>query len=228
MWGRGLREVESVYLATFGQGARVVGVTSVRSGSGVSVLSAALAERSQRQTRTLFVGLSDPTAAVPAQASVWLPTDDDVEEYVATDPRGFDSLVALPNPEQSFAFRNAVAIRTMFDRLLETYGAIVVDLAAVEPRERVAVPVTTIASACESVVVVCLAGRDTRTSLSRAAAALRQANAPLQGIVINDRFNQTVGDEMIDEVSRFQNIAPGLVDRFIGLIQRTRVLNTKI
>ena len=56
-------------------GARVVGVTSVRSGSGVSVLSAALAERSQRQTRTLFVGLSDPTAAVPAQATAWLPTN---------------------------------------------------------------------------------------------------------------------------------------------------------
>ena len=228
MWGRGLREVESVYLATFGQGARVVGVTSVRSGSGVSVLAAALAERSQRQTRTLFVGLSDPTAAVPAQATAWLPTDDDVDEYAVTDPRGFDALVALPNPEQSFAFRNALALRGMFDRLLDVYGAIVVDLAAVEPRERVAVPVTTVASACESVVVVCLAGRDTRSSLGRAAAALRGANAPLQGIVINDRYNQTVGDEMIDGAHRLQKFAPGLVDRFIGMVQRTRVLNTKI
>lgn len=228
MWGRGLREVESVYLATFGQGVQVVGITSVRSGSGVSVLAAALAERSQRQTRTLLVRLSDPTAAVPAQASTWLPTDDDVGDYVVADTRGFDSLVALPMPEQSFAFRNAVAIRAMFDRLLDTYGAIVVDLAAVEPMERVAVPVTTIVSACESVIVMCLAGRDTRSAIARAASALRQANAPLQGVVVNDRFNQTVGDEMIDEASRFQKFAPGLVDRLISLIQRTRLLNTKL
>ncbi|MBA4791723.1 MAG: hypothetical protein AB1698_21625 [Pseudomonadota bacterium] len=228
MWGRGLREVESVYLATFGQGARVVGITSVRGGSGVSVLSAALAERSQRQTRTLFIGLSDPTAAVPAQATSWLPTDDDVEDNVITDPRGFDALIAVPSPEQSFAFRNALAIRGMLDRLLEIYGAIVVDLAAVEPRERVAVPVTTIASACESVVVVCLSGRDTRSAVNRAAAALRQANAPLQGIVINDRYNQTVGDELIDGVGRFHKLAPSLVDRFIGFVQRTRFLNTKL
>lgn len=228
MWGRGLREVESVYLATFGQGARVVGITSVRGGSGVSVLAAALAERSQRQTRTLFVGLSDPTAAVPAQATVWQPTDEDVVEYAVTDSRGFDALVALPNPEQSFAFRNAIAMRGMFDRLLDTYGAIVVDLAAVEPRERVAVPVTTIASACESVVVVCLAGRDTRSALNRAATALRQANAPLQGVVINDRYNQTIADEMIDGASRYQKFAPGLVERLISVIQRARLLNTKL
>lgn len=228
MWGRGLREVESVYLATFGQGARVVGITSVRGGSGVSVLSAALAERSQRQTRTLYVRLSDPTAAVPAQATAWLPTDEDVEDNVITDQRGFDALIAVPSPEQSFAFRNALAIRTMLDRLLEVYGAIVVDLAAVEPRERVAVPVTTIASACESVVVVCLAGRDTRAAVNRAASALRQANAPLQGIVINDRYNQTVGDELIDGASHFQTLAPGLVDRFIGFVQRARFLNTKL
>ncbi|WP_127088793.1 hypothetical protein [Aquabacter cavernae] len=228
MWGRGLREVESVYLATFGQGARVVGITSVRGGSGVSVLSAALAERSQRQTRTLFIGLSDPTAAVPAQATKWLPTDEDVEDNVVTDPRGFDALIAVPSPEQSFAFRNAAAIRGMLDRLLEIYGAIVVDMAAVEPRERVAVPVTTVASACESVVVVCLAGRDTRSAVNRAATALRQANASLQGIVINDRYNQTVGDELVDGVGRFHKFAPGLVERFIGFVQRTRFLNTKL
>lgn len=228
MWGRGLREVESVYLATFGQGARVVGVTSVRGGSGVSVLAAALAERSQRHTRTLLVGLSDPTAAVPAQATTWLPSDDDVADHAMADARGFDSLVAAPSPEQSFAFRNATSIREMFDRLLEVYGAVVVDLAAVEPRERVAVPVTSIASACESVVVVCLAGRDTRSALSRAAAALRQANAPLQGLVVNDRYNQTVGEEMVSGVSRFETVAPGLVDRIVGLVQRSRLLNTKL
>lgn len=228
MWGRGLREVESVYLATFGQGARVVGITSVRGGSGVSVLAAALAERAQRQTRTLLVGLSDPTAAVPAQATVWLPTDEDIAEHVMADARGFDALIAAPSPEQSFAFRNAAAIREMVDRLLEVYGAIVVDLAAVEPRERVAVPVTSVASACDSVVVVCLAGRDTRPALTRAAAALRQANAPLQGVVVNDRFNQTVGEELVDGVSRLEPVAPGLVDRIVSLVQRSRLLNTKL
>lgn len=228
MWGRGLREVESVYLATFGQGARVVGVTSVRGGSGVSVLSAALAERCQRQTRTLLIGLSDPTAAVPAQATTWLPNDADVAEHVMADPRGFDTLVAAPSPEQSFAFRDAGAIRDMFERLMDVYGAIVVDLAAVEPRERVAVPVTSVASACESVVVVCLAGRDTRPALARAAAALRQANAPLQGLVVNDRYNQTVGEELVAGVSRLEPVAPGLVDRIVSLVQRSRLLNTKL
>jgi Mrp family chromosome partitioning ATPase len=227
MWGRGLREVESVYLATFGQGSRVVGITSVRSGSGVSVLAAALAERCQRQNRALLVGLSDPTAAVPAQATEWIPTDEAIETYAVADPRGFDSLIAAPMPEQSFSFRSAGAIRDMFEHLLGTYDMIVVDLAAVEPRERVAVPVTTVASACESVVVVCLAGQDTRPSISRAANLLRQAGAPLQGVVVNDRFNQTVGEELISGANTFSGIAPGLVHKFIDFVERTKILNTK-
>lgn len=227
MWGRGLREVESVYLATFGQGSRVVGITSVRSGSGVSVLAAALAERCQRQNRALLVGLSDPTAAVPAQATEWIPTDQAIETYAVADPRGFDSLIAAPMPEQSFAFRSAAAIRDMFERLLGTYDMIVVDLAAVDPRERVAVPVTTVASACESLIVVCLAGLDTRPSISRAASLLRQAGAPLQGVVVNDRFNQTVGDELISGANHLSGIAPGLVHKFIDFVERTKILNTK-
>ncbi|WP_029006633.1 hypothetical protein [Azorhizobium doebereinerae] len=228
MWGRGLREVETVFLATFGQGARVVGVTGVLSDSGVSTMAGALAERSQRQSRTLLVGLADPTAAVPAQATTWTPEDADLSDFILPDPRGFDRLMAAPMPEMSFAFRNAVAIRNMLDRLLRTYDAIVLDLAPVEPRERVAVPVTAVASACESVIIVCLAGRVTRGALNRAAASLRQANAPLQGIVVNDRFNPTPGEEMADEAERFAPIAPGLVDRFIAAVRNSKLLNTKL
>lgn len=228
MWGRGLREVETVFLSTFGQRLRVVGVTSVRSGSGVSTLAAALAERAQRQGRTLLVGLADPTAAVPAQATEWIPTDADVAQHAVADPRGFDSLIAAPMPDQSFAFRSSDAMRGMFDRLLEVYDCIVVDLAAMDPRERVAVPVTTICSACDGVVVVCLAGRDTRQGLARAATLLRQASAPLVGVVVNDRFNQTVAEEMIASANTFRPLAPSLVQRFITFIQRVRLLNAKL
>ncbi|TDT91340.1 hypothetical protein [Azorhizobium] len=228
MWGRGLREVESVYLATFGQGVRVVGVTGVVSGSGVSTLAAALAERAKRRNRTLLIGLSDPTAAVPAQATRWSPEDADLTPYIEEDPRGFDRLQASPLPEASFAFRNALAIRNMLDGLMRSYDAIVLDLAAVEPSERVAVPVTAIASACESIVVVCLAGRVTRAMLNRAASALRQANAPIQGIVVNDRFNPTPGEELAAEAERLMPFAPDLVQRFISAVRGSRMLNTKL
>ncbi len=228
MWGRGLREVETVFLATFGQGVRVVGVTGVVSDSGVSTMAAALAERAQRQSRTLLVGLADPTAVVPAQATTWTPEDLDLSPFIVADTRGFDRLTAAPMPDVSFAFRNAVAVRNMLDGLLRTYDAIVLDLAPVEPRERVAVPVTAVAAACESVVVVCLAGRVTRSALNRAAIALRQANAPIQGIVINDRFNPTPGEEIVDEAERFAPFAPGLTQRFISLIRNSRLLNTKL
>ena len=228
MWGRGLREVETVFLATFGQGARVVGVTAVVSDSGVSTMAAALAERAMRQGRTLLVGLADPTAAVPAQATSWTQEDPDLTPFIVADPRGFDRLTASPMPDVSFAFRNANAIRNMLDVLLQSYDAIVLDLAPVDPRERVAVPVTAVAAACESLVVVCLAGRVTRSALNRAATALRQANAPLQGIVINDRFNPTPGEELVDEAERFIPVAPGLVQRFIALVRSSRLLNTKL
>lgn len=228
MWGRGLREVETVFLATFGQGARVVGVTAVVSDSGVSTMAAALAERAKRQGRTLLVGLADPTAAVPAQATTWTPEDLDLTPFIVADPRGFDRLTAAPMPDVSFAFRNATAIRNMLDELLRSYDAIVLDMAPVDPRERVAVPVTAIASACESVVVVCLAGRVTRSALNRAATALRQANAPLQGIVVNDRFNPTPGEEISDEMERFTPLAPGLVERFLRLVRNSRLLNAKL
>ncbi|MFG1398846.1 P-loop NTPase family protein [Roseixanthobacter pseudopolyaromaticivorans] len=227
MRGRSLREVESIYLSTFGQGARAVGITSVHSGSGVSALAAALAVRSQRQNRTLLVGLADPTAAVPAQATVWTPADPDLLAFIDNDPRGFDTLIAAPLPEASFAFRSAAAIRAMVDLLLESYDAIVLDLAAVEPRERVAVPVASIAGACDSLVVLCMAGRDSRAALARAAAALRSANAPLSGIVMNDRFNQSVADEITSEARRYQRFAPRLIAKLIAAVGRIKFLNVK-
>ncbi|OYW43975.1 MAG: hypothetical protein B7Z45_00280 [Azorhizobium sp. 12-66-6] len=227
MRGRSLREVESIYLSTFGQGARAVGITSVHSGSGVSVLAVALAVRSQRQNRTLLIGLADPTAAVPAQATAWTPADPDLLAFVDTDPRGFDTLIAAPLPEASFAFRSAAVIRAMLDQLLESYDAIVLDLAAVEPRERVAVPVTSIAAACDSVVVLCMPGRDSRIALSRAAAALRTANAPVSGVVMNDRFNQSVADEITGEARRYQRFAPRLMAKLITAVARIKFLNVK-
>lgn len=228
MWGRGLREIESVYLATFGQGAKVVGITAVVSGSGVTTLAGALAERSQRQRKTLVIGLSEPTAAVPAQASQWTPDSEDILTFVTPDPRGFDRLNAAPVPEASFAFRSAVAMRTMVDRLLETYDAIVLDLAPVYPRERVAVPVATVAAACDAVILLCLAGRVTRPTLNRATSTLRQANAPLQGIVVNDRFNQTPGEEIIEDAQRYSKFAPGLMHKIIDIVRNSKILNTKL
>jgi Mrp family chromosome partitioning ATPase len=221
-----MREAEFVYAASFGTGARVVGVTGMVSGSGVSWVASGLALRAARQKKTLLFDLSGRTVERGSNLA-WDPDDDSgIAGQIVQDAQGFSRLTAMIGPEGSFSFRSVFAMRQMFDQTLASYQAIVVDLAPLKPAERVAVPVETIAAACDGVILVCLAGRVIRPDAAAAAEALRNAKAQLYGIVINDRDNPTTGEEIAESALRLRRFAPGLTRRIADMVRKSSILNS--
>jgi Mrp family chromosome partitioning ATPase len=220
-----MREAEFVYAASFGTGARVVGVTGMASGSGVTWVASGLAIRAARQKKTLLFDLSGRTVERGSHLA-WHPDDTSIVNQIVQDPQGFSRLTAMIGPEGSFAFRSVFAMRQLLDETLASYQAIVVDLAPVKPIERVAVPVETIAAACDGLILVCLAGRITRPEAAAAAEALRTAKAQVFGIVVNDRDNPTTGEDIAESALRLRRFAPGLVRRIADLARRSAVLNS--
>jgi Mrp family chromosome partitioning ATPase len=221
-----MREAELVYAASFGTGARVVGVTGMVTGSGVSWVASGLAVRAARQKKTLLFDLSGRTVERGSNLA-WDPDDDtDIPNQIVQDSQGFSRLTAMIGPEGSFAFRSVFAMRQLFDQTLASFQSIVVDLAPIKPVERVAVPVETIASACDGVILVCLAARVTRPEAAAAAEALRTAKAHVYGIVVNDRDNPTTGEDIAESALRLRRFAPGLTRRIADLARRSSVLNS--
>jgi Mrp family chromosome partitioning ATPase len=220
-----MREAEFVYAASFGTGARVVGVTGMVSGSGVSWVASGLAIRAARQKKTLLFDLSGRTVE-RGSTLAWNPDDTSIANQIVQDPDGFNRLTAMIGPEGSFAFRSVFAMRQLLDETLAGYQAIVVDLAPIKPIERVAVPVETVAAACDGVILVCLAGRVTRPEAAAAAEALRTAKAQVFGIVVNDRDNPTTGEDIAESALRWRRFAPGLMRRIADLARRSPVLNS--
>jgi Mrp family chromosome partitioning ATPase len=221
-----MREAEFVYAASFGTGARVVGVTGMVSGSGVSWVASGLAVRAARQKKKLLFDLSGRTVERGSNLA-WEPDDDSgIAGQIVQDTQGFSRLTAMIGPEGSFAFRSVFAMRQLFDQTLATYQAIVVDLAPLKPAERVAVPVETIAAACDGVILVCLAGRVIRPDAAAAAETLRNAKAHLYGIVVNDRDNPTTGEEIAESALRLRRFAPGLTRRIADMVRKSSILNS--
>jgi Mrp family chromosome partitioning ATPase len=222
-----MREAEFVYAASFGTGARVVGVTGMVSASGVSWVASGLAVRAARQKKTLLFDLSGRTVERGSNLA-WDPDDDSgIASQIVQDAQGFNRLTAMIGPEESFAFRSVFAMRQLFDQTLASFQAVIVDLAPLKPAERVAVPVETIAAACDGVKLVCLAGRVTRPEAAEAAEAVRNAKAHGYCIVVNDRDNPTTGEEIAESALRQRRFAPGLTRRIADLARRSSVLNSE-
>lgn len=203
------REIEQVFTRTLGQGHRVVGFTGPQVGVGTSTVAEAFAERSALGGRkTLLISLSAPLA--DGVACGWDPLTGGVGQNIVQATSNLHRLDIRPSAEDQFAFRNMPAWHDMFTNELKHYETIVLDLAPVLAKEEVAVPAILGACLCDSVIIVCGTGYTTSSELSASIADLVQAQARIEGIVVNDCFNPTIGSELAREVSRLRRFMPKL------------------
>jgi Mrp family chromosome partitioning ATPase len=220
------REMEQVFTRTLGQGHRVIGFTGPKAGVGVSTVAAAFAERSALGGRkTLLITLSAPLS--DSLGCGWDPLTGGVGQNIAQLSPDLHKLDIRPSREEQFAFRNMPAWHDLFTNELKHYHTIVLDLHPVLASDDVAVPAILGACLCDSVIIVCGMGYTTSSELSACISDLAQAQANLEGVVINDCYNPTLGEEMAREAGRLKRLMPKVSNFIVQKALSNAILNLR-
>lgn len=206
--------LESIYQQIVGQSARIVGVTGVEHDNGVSTIARAIAQRAcSGGIRALLVDASFTSPAeVPAEAPR---ISDDGYHTVNLRPTGADVLL----------MRDLGRLRKTFADWLSDFDMVIVDMVPPLPDPKYPLPATVVARACDAALVVCLTGKVTQSDLKLALTALREASAPLLGLIVNHREQPTLGAEIAREAERLRKLAPRRVARVQARVSESKFLN---
>lgn len=208
-------EIEQLWLAIGGSGARSIAVVSARAGEGTTSLAEALARRAALGgQRALLVDLSG--AARPDAAP---------DTVLAGEHDGI-GVLAAPSPAAASAWRDPARLAAQVAAWLADWDRVVFDTAALlSPGE--GVPAQSVAAAAEATLLVVLAGRTPASDVREATQQLERARARLIGSVLNDRDNPSLLAEMEREAGRLERVAPGLVRRIRGGLRRSSLLGQR-
>jgi protein-tyrosine kinase len=208
-------EIEQLWLAIGGAGARSIAVVSARPGEGTTSLAAALATRAalggQRALLVDASGAGRPDAAPDA---------------ILTGAHEGIGVLARPSAAAANAWRDPARLAAQVEAWLGEWDRVVFDTAALlSPGE--GVPPLSVAAAAEATLLVVLAGRTPASDVREATQQLERARARLLGSVLNDRDNPSLLAEMEREAGRLERIAPGLVRRIKGGLRRSSLLGQR-
>ena len=201
------------YSATLGRGAHTLAVTGSQPDAGSAELAFDIAAAGAGFGKRVLlvrahlngpgtvrqgdigIGLDDVRAASkPAANMLW-----------TLDVPAGTSLHALLNDGQGLPAASA--------EWLGFFDSVVFDCPPFEgPQPALYTPMT--ASAAEAVLLVALPGAMARGGMEEVLKWLTESGAVVSALVLNDRFNPTLAQEMIREANRLRRIAPGIV-RFI-------------
>lgn len=206
--------MEATFQHVVGQGARIIGLTGVDHDNGVSTIARALARRGCAGGQRVL--LVDASFASCSQTTVAPPS---------VTAEGFHTVDLRPTVEVAMPMRDLARLRRTLHDWLKSYDLIVVDMAPPLPDPKYPLPAVVLAKACDATLLVCLTGRVTQGDLELASGALRNAGAPLAGVIVNHREQPTLGAEMAREAERLRRFAPGLVARLQKQVGKSKFLN---
>ena len=221
-------EIEALFQATFGAGARVVAVIGVAPGDGASSCAAALAQRSTLARRsTLLVDASGaegpafcrddngPHALCPAGGSAAQPF---CPVCGASGKAAWQAELAWTRLDSGDAMalllREPSYLRRRWAQDHGDWSSVVIDCAAALEGAS-AFPGRLVAQSADAVILVALGGATTPESLAAAKAGL--GSARIAGIALNGRDQPKVGAEMARSARRifrrFPAVSKFLADR---------------
>jgi Mrp family chromosome partitioning ATPase len=218
-------EIETVWRSLTASGLHCIAVTAAHNGEGTSTIAAALARRAEHAGKTVLLAeIFAHKPSLAARFGMHLPPG----EPVRIGAEGF-SVMSLPaNAPANWQERDFFAWRMATWQ--RDYDLVVLDLSPVlaspAPGEGMGSLAVAAAAACTLMVV--LAGKTKAEAVRRAQDRLGRAGANLLGIVLNDKENPSLKEELEREVSRIAGFLPGLARRLRARVRRLPVLGVQI
>jgi Mrp family chromosome partitioning ATPase len=214
-------EVGRLHASALGTLKGSVVITSTQNAEGSSLLSHLMAQRSAESgTKTLLIDLNMRNMAITESLGLprraWRLHERMVNEPLddlIVESNDVPNLYFLPAPvdEESIRYLKDVNHASQFLAGLERkFSHVVVDTTPVgNVNQYNADPVILAASAKRTVLTV-MAAKTPKAKVKAAVKQLREAGAFIEGIVMNDKHNPSLKDEMVKLVNIFSKVSPGL------------------
>lgn len=175
---------------------RVLGLTSARRKSGVSLMCRLIARTlASSGTKTLLVDMSAPNPTA-ADADGMPLTAGALRGCIVPTAYQFDLLSGVENEEQR-AFANLPRLRELLLNDLSDYQHVVLDLPPMLESDIGVFNKLAAAALCDRLLLVCAIGKDKQAEITEVAGLLRGAGVALSGIISNER----------DRVDTWQEVA---------------------
>jgi Mrp family chromosome partitioning ATPase len=182
------RSIEQIMLSSTDSKTRVLGLTSVRRGAGLSLVCRQLARTvAAAEFKTLLVDMSKPRGGV-AVDTTRSPAPTEVRTSIVPSGDGYDVLRGRAGDEWRSLFGSLPRLRETLGTDLEDYTRIVLDMPPIIDDLDTGINSIALAAICDRLLLVCAVGRDTRSELSKSVALLRGAGITLSGIVSNEQL----------------------------------------
>ena len=227
-------ELEKIYLRSLGAGMRSLAITSGHPGEGVSSLAVALVQRHLLAGKSaLLVDLGGHQTGEDYLLAATLGGG----QVSSTEPRlltneGYSyALLGIPAPIGNSAnldWRNPGQLEAHVDAWLTQFDAVVIDGACFSPGTPVVISADRIVAACESVLLVVMAGVTTEPDVRHSCQRIQVAGGRLAGCVLNERYNPSLKQEMLRESGRLPNVFGWLKTHLTRSIERNRLLSLEI
>lgn len=196
---------QRAYSATLGRGAIALSVVGTSEDAGASRLAAAIAISGAAFGKRVLL-----MRAVNTPASAPLDCDAASLRNAATRIRDRLYLLDVPAGTQLHSLMNdGLKLLAAFADWTSEFDAFVIDCppyGAEDPA--LYTPLT--ASATDAVLLVSTPGAIPREEFDAILKWLKESGADPSAIVFNDRFNPTLGQEMVRETERLRRLSPGL------------------
>lgn len=209
-------EIETVWRSLLATGLKCVGVTAANTGEGTSTIAAALARRALQAGGTVLLAEIMPVRPRVSDY-VGMPLPCGVPVRIGA--KGFGVLSVPANAPPNWRERDFFAWRMAAWQL--DWDMVVLDLPPVltSPAPTVGVGTLSVCASAACTLMVVLAGRTKVEAVRKAQERLDRAGANLLGIVMNDRENPPLEQEMEYVLDRLAGFLPGIARRLRHRLQ---------
>ncbi len=213
-------EVGRLHRSALSGGRGSVVITAARNGEGVSLLCHIMALRAAESgQKTLLVDLNMKNTflseSLGMPRGIWGLAEwregESLAGVVQPVP-GVENLFLLsaPRDEDSVRFLRDVGRASAFFRTLEQeFDQVIVDTTPIGQLNRLNADPALLAAAATRTLLVVMAGVTPRSQVKKALRLLNDTGAQVDGIILNDRKNPSIHDEMLGLVNRLSPMAPG-------------------
>jgi len=224
-------ETEAIFRSVAEEDLRSVLVASTEAGEGASTIAYALAQRISATGKEVLYIDFNVCSSYPANELCIEPTAWTIDG--APEPASFfsipgSSLSILAAPAAGFTNVGKLdpsRVKITLCNLLETFDCIVGDAPCLGRRAYSGLPTATLAAAFEAVILVLLSGATISNSAEAAVRQLRNADARILGVVMNDREMPHLRQELTRQAAKLDFLLPGLSQAVERTLRRFPVLS---
>lgn len=216
-------EIETLWRALDGSGARSVAVVASSPGEGATLVATALARRAGLAgNRALLADLNQVRPGIGKLLDVQARPGEIVDM-----PALGIGVLSEASAVQAGAWREPAALAAQVRDWSDTFGLVVFDTAPLLSKVHEPIPATAVAAAAEATVLVTLSGRTPVPAIREACARLTGAGARLIGTVMNDRDNPPLLAELERETYRLAPLFPRWMAAIRRKLQKATLLSVR-